>query len=129
MLVEEFHVFARIIVQDVSMFLRLVDAAQARSVMGMDLFDKLLDQWWRKVRKAPANASRNLNHSHPDAMQFDSMAEPQHRKLTAMAMARLVASGRAAVLKRMSGEIFNLWLDVLGEMKEALAGEDEKCVI
>ncbi len=67
-----------------------------------------------------------INCFHLNATQFDSMAEPQHRKLTAMAMAKLVASGRPAVLKRMSGEIFNLWLDVLGEMKEALVGEDEK---
>ncbi|KAF8341568.1 ran binding protein 11 [Cantharellus anzutake] len=104
LLIEEFHVFARIIIQDVTIFLRLVDAAQARTNGNIDLFDKLLDQWWRK---------------------FDSMAEPQHRKLTAMAMARLVATGRPAALKRMSGETFNLWLDVLGEMKEAIAAEDE----
>jgi hypothetical protein len=47
------------------------------------------------------------------------MAEPRHRKLTAMAMANLVATGQPVVLKRLSSEIFNLWLDVFGEIKEA----------
>lgn len=46
-----------------------------------------------------------------------------------MGMGRLVASGRSEVLERLPGEIFNLWLDVLGEMKEALGtDEDEKYV-
>jgi len=54
------------------------------------------------------------------------MAEPRHRKLTAMAMGRLVASGRPEALKRLSGEIFNVWLDVLGEMKEAMSSDDDQ---
>lgn len=41
-----------------------------------------------------------------------------------MAMASLVATGRPEILKRLSGETFNLWLDVLGEMKEALNSSD-----
>lgn len=80
----------------------------------------------RSVDRLLTQPEAIINCFHLNATQFDSMAEPQHRKLTAMAMAKLVASGRPAVLKRMSGEIFNLWLDVLGEMKEALVGEDEK---
>jgi hypothetical protein len=35
-----------------------------------------------------------------------------------MGIATLVATGRPEVLKRLSGEIFNLWLDVFGEIKE-----------
>lgn len=48
------------------------------------------------------------------------MHEPRQRKLVAMGIASLVATGRVEVLLRLKGEIFNLWLDVLGEMKEAL---------
>ena len=59
-------------------------------------------------------------------LQFDSMSEPRHRKLTAMAMASLVATGHPEILKRLSGETFNLWLDVLGEMKEALDSSDHE---
>lgn len=47
------------------------------------------------------------------------MSEPRHRKLTAMAMANLVATGQRVVMKRLPSEIFNLWLDVFGEIKEA----------
>jgi len=96
-----FYVFSRMILQDTAVFLQLLQANP--SPEGVQLLDRLLDVWWRR---------------------FDSMAEPRHRKLTAMAMGRLVASGRPEILKRMSGETFNLWLDVLGEMKEALASTD-----
>lgn len=54
------------------------------------------------------------------------MSEPRHRKLTAMAMGSLVSTGRPDVLKRLSGETFNLWLDVLGEMKEALTNSEHE---
>lgn len=54
------------------------------------------------------------------------MSEPRHRKLTAMAMGSLAATGRPEVLKRLAGETFNLWLDVLGEMKEALTSSDHE---
>ena len=54
------------------------------------------------------------------------MSEPRHRKLTAMAMGSLVPTGRPEILKRLSGETFNLWLDVLGEMKEALTTSDQE---
>ena len=47
------------------------------------------------------------------------MSEPRHRKLAAMGIAALVATGRPEVLERLPGEIFNLWLDVFGEIKEA----------
>ena len=48
------------------------------------------------------------------------MSEPRSRKLVAMGIANLVATGRPDVLDRLDGEIFNLWLDVFAEMKEAL---------
>ena len=49
------------------------------------------------------------------------MSEPRQRKLTTMGIACLVASGRPEVLDRLKGEVFNMWLDVFGEMKEAIA--------
>ena len=47
------------------------------------------------------------------------MAEPRHRKMTAMAMASLATTGRPEVIKRLPTEIANVWMDVLGEIKEA----------
>ena len=49
------------------------------------------------------------------------MSEPRQRKLTTMGIACLVASGRPEVLDRLKGEVFNMWLDVFGEMKESIA--------
>lgn len=46
------------------------------------------------------------------------MSEPQYRKLTAMSLAALAATGRVDVLKRLPAEVYNLWLDVLYEIKE-----------
>lgn len=62
--------------------------------------------------------------------KFDNMSEPRHRKLTAMGIACLVSTARPEVLQRLPGEIFNLWLDVFGELREvedqaALRTEDE----
>lgn len=37
-----------------------------------------------------------------------------------MGVACLITTGRPEVLERLNGEIFNLWLDVFGEMKEAV---------
>ena len=51
------------------------------------------------------------------------MSEPGHRKLTAMGAAGLVATGRDEVLKRLPSEIFNLWLDCFGEIREAESEE------
>ena len=58
--------------------------------------------------------------------QFDNMSEPRLRKLTAMGIANLVATGRPEVLDRLSTEIFNLWIDVFGEIKEALNNADKE---
>ena len=56
------------------------------------------------------------------------MSEPRHRKLAAMGIANLVATGRPEVLDRLSTEICNLWIDVFGEIKEAQESGNE-CVI
>jgi hypothetical protein len=53
------------------------------------------------------------------------MSEPRYRKLTAMGVAALVSTGHPEVLKRLSGEVFNLWLDVFGEIKETLEAHED----
>ena len=47
------------------------------------------------------------------------MYEPRHRKLAAMGIASLVATGQPEVLVRLATEICNMWLDVFGEIREA----------
>jgi hypothetical protein len=55
------------------------------------------------------------------------MSEPRRRKLAAMGIASLVSTGRPEVLERLPTEIFNLWLDVFGEIREVqLRREEEK---
>ena len=56
------------------------------------------------------------------------MSEPRHRKLTAMGIANLVATGRPEVLDRLSTEICNLWIDVFGEIKEAQESSENEFV-
>jgi len=49
-----------------------------------------------------------------------------------MGIASLVSTGRPEVLKRLSTEVFNLWLDVFGEIKEVrlcMTAEEEECVL
>ncbi|KAF9476494.1 ARM repeat-containing protein [Pholiota conissans] len=99
LLTEHIYLFSRIALNDSRMFLQLMSAStpvlnQPETV----LYDTLLDQWWGK---------------------FDNMSEPRHRKLTAMGIAALVSTAQPEVLKRLPGEIFNMWLDVFGELKEA----------
>ena len=54
------------------------------------------------------------------------MSEPRHRKLAAMGIASLVSTGRPEVLERLPVEIFNLWIDVFCEIKEArVVNEDD----
>lgn len=53
------------------------------------------------------------------------MSEPRHRKLTAMGIASLVSTGRIEVLQRLPVEIFNLWVDVFCEIKEAQVSNDD----
>ena len=55
------------------------------------------------------------------------MSEPRQRKVTAMGMASLVATGRHEVLDRLSSDISTMWLDVFAELREATTS-DEKSV-
>src|SRR5258708_153385 len=58
--------------------------------------------------------------------QFDNIAEPRRRKLVALATANLLATGHKVVIERLvSCEQFNIWIDVLGELKEALTTDPE----
>ncbi|TFK29370.1 ran binding protein 11 [Coprinopsis marcescibilis] len=105
LLTEIIYLFSRIVMADRHMFLQLMSAtAAATNQIENNLYDRLLDQWWGK---------------------FDNMSEPRHRKLTAMGIAALVSTGHSEVLKRLSGEIFNLWLDVFGEIKETVQQNEE----
>lgn len=47
------------------------------------------------------------------------MSEPRHRKLVALSTAALVSTCQPQILERIPTEIFNLWLDVFGEIKES----------
>lgn len=97
-------ILARIAVADHEMFLRLVSAAAHVSGVPEDkIWEPILDQYWR---------------------QFDHVSEPRHRKLAAMGIAALVSTGRNEVLDRLPNEIFNIWTDVLYEIKESLRTED-----
>jgi hypothetical protein len=59
-------------------------------------------------------------------LQFDNIAEPGRRKLVALATANLLTTGHKVVIERLvSCEQFNIWIDVLGELKEALATDPE----
>lgn len=105
LLIEIIFLFARMVMADSQMFLQLISAtAPATNQKESYLWEGLLDQWWGK---------------------FDNMSEPRHRKLTAMGIATLVSTGRPEVLQRLPGEIFNLWLDVFGEIKETKLLHDE----
>ncbi|KAF9226602.1 ARM repeat-containing protein [Gyrodon lividus] len=98
-LTECVFVMARIALADREMFLRLVSAAgQVGSVQEEKVLEAILDQFWR---------------------QFDHMSEPRHRKLVALGIASLVSTGRHEVLERVPHEIFNLWTDVLYEVRES----------
>jgi hypothetical protein len=52
------------------------------------------------------------------------MRAPRLRKLVAMGIAALVATGYPDVLQRLPTEIFNLWTDVFCELKEMLAVDE-----
>lgn len=59
-------------------------------------------------------------------LQFDNIAEPGRRKLVALATANLLTTGHKIVIERLvSCEQFNIWIDVLGELREALATDPE----
>ncbi|GJJ07307.1 hypothetical protein Clacol_001508 [Clathrus columnatus] len=100
------YAFARMMLSSPDTFNQLVmNCAPSLGMSETQVFEGLLDQWWAK---------------------FDVMAEPQNRKLVAMGIASWTSTGRHEVLDRLYSEVFNLWLDVFGELKEALADEDSR---
>ncbi|KAI0092637.1 armadillo-type protein [Irpex rosettiformis] len=104
-LTEYVYVLARVAACDKNMFLQLVSAMSTTTqIKESELWEAILDQWWTR---------------------FDNMSEPRHRKLTAMGIASLVATGRDEVLDRLPTEICNLWLDVFGEIREAKAAAED----
>ncbi|THH11497.1 hypothetical protein EW145_g638 [Phellinidium pouzarii] len=101
LLTEHVCLFARIALNDSTILSQLISAsAAALKKPESELWNELLDQWWRR---------------------FDNMSEPRYRKLAAMGIACIVETGRVEVMDRLKGEIVNLWLDVFLEMREAVA--------
>ncbi|ESK94397.1 importin 11 [Moniliophthora roreri MCA 2997] len=95
----EIYLFSRIVMSHPQAFAQLMTAAAPQlKLTEVKAYELLMDQWWA---------------------QFDAMSEPRHRKLVAMGMTALVSTGRPDVLQRLPTEIFNLWLDVFGEIREA----------
>ena len=125
-LTDYIYVLARIAIADRQLFLQLVSATSSTQNVREDLlWEAILNQWWTRVR-AQAPSELNMTLMRIDPGQFDNMSEPRLRKLTAMGIANLVATGRPEVLDRLSTEIFNLWIDVFGEIKEALNNADKE---
>ncbi|CAG7848308.1 SubName: Full=Uncharacterized protein {ECO:0000313/EMBL:CCA73991.1} [Serendipita indica DSM 11827] len=63
-------------------------------------------------------------------VEFDNIVDAPRRKLVALATAELLATGNKIAVERLAtSEALNIWLDVLGELKEALEqrpGEDDQ---
>ncbi|KAG8829540.1 hypothetical protein FRC17_006424 [Serendipita sp. 399] len=109
-LVDVLQLFARIIMQDAGVFVQLVAASSTHLKQTAEyLMNGFLDQWWAK---------------------FDNAVDAPRRKLIALATAELLATGNEVVVGRLSSsEPINIWLDVMGELKEALnvqAGDDNR---
>ncbi|KAI0796611.1 ARM repeat-containing protein [Abortiporus biennis] len=105
-LLEFIFIMARIALVDKQMFMQLMSAAApVLNETEAEVYEGVLNQWWSR---------------------FDSMYRPHDRKLTAMGIASLVSTGRPDVLDRLSTEICNMWLDVFGEIKEALERAKEE---
>ncbi|EJD53690.1 ran binding protein 11 [Auricularia subglabra TFB-10046 SS5] len=104
-LVEHVLLFTRMMVCDAQVFVQLMNATAGPEFNHQEtrLYEGLLDQIWNK---------------------FDAMVQPQPRKLLALGLAAFTATGRPEVLGRLVTEIFNVWLDVFGEMKEAIDPEN-----
>ncbi|KAJ7498772.1 armadillo-type protein [Mycena latifolia] len=98
LLTEHIYLMSRIVMADRQMFLQLMAATASPAITEIKLYDGLLDLWWGT---------------------WDNMSEPRHRKLAAMGIAALVSTARPDVLERLPGDIFNIWTDVLLELKEA----------
>ncbi|THH02435.1 hypothetical protein EW026_g424 [Hermanssonia centrifuga] len=103
LLTEYVLVLARIALVDRQMFLQLMSAsAPALGFSEHRIWELTLDGWWTR---------------------FDNMSEPRHRKVAAMGIANLVATGHPEVLERLPSEICNMWLDVFAELREAQSSD------
>nr|GAT59975.1 predicted protein [Mycena chlorophos] len=98
LLMEHILLISRIVMADKNMFLQLMSGAATAQMSEAKLYELLLDQWWGT---------------------WDTMSEARHRKLSAMGIAALVSTARPDALGRLHGDIFNMWTDVLLELKEA----------
>jgi hypothetical protein len=58
-------------------------------------------------------------------IQYDNISESRYRKLCALGIAALVSTGRPEILDRLPTEIFNMWIDVFAELKEAQRLKEE----
>ncbi|KAG9008544.1 hypothetical protein FRB93_006463 [Tulasnella sp. JGI-2019a] len=124
---DHFYVFSRMVLQDPAVFVQLlVDSAPLldKSVRCNNIeetIDKVMDVWWRNVSCPSGPTLRTFEPFHAGFIsKFDIVAESRYRKLTAMTMACLATTGRPEIIKRLPNEIANIWLEVLGETKEAL---------
>ncbi|KAF7790859.1 hypothetical protein EIP86_001817 [Pleurotus ostreatoroseus] len=108
-LTEYVLVIARLAAADNRMFLQLMAAApQIAQMPETQLWEGVLTQWWNR---------------------FDNMSEPRQRKVTAMGMASLVATGRHEVLDRLSSDISTMWLDVFAELREATTSDENPSLV
>ncbi|KIM90936.1 hypothetical protein PILCRDRAFT_1173 [Piloderma croceum F 1598] len=95
---EFMHFLARIAIADQNLFQNLMSATATPQKTEEDMYEELLEVWFARV---------------------DNMSEPRHRKLTAMAFASLISTGRPKVIGQLF-EILNVWQDVSREIDEAL---------
>lgn len=97
--------FSRICIVDTEMFIQLVRMSAASLNVAEEVaLGYLLDRWWDK---------------------WDNLVDNYERKLSASGLARLVASGHQTVLERLPGEISNVFIDVLAEIKERRMESEE----
>lgn len=89
---------SRVILADGQMFLQLVQhVASVKGESPEKQLETTFDAMWRA---------------------FDYLSEGSSRKAIAMAVAALLPLGIPPVFDRLDGEFVNIWLDVLGELKE-----------
>lgn len=90
---------ARVILADPAVFLQLVQhVASVKGESPEKQLETTFDAMWRA---------------------FDYLSEGSSRKAIAMAVAALLPLGIPPVFERLDGEFVNIWLDVLGELKES----------
>ncbi|KAH8106154.1 ARM repeat-containing protein [Cristinia sonorae] len=99
-------VLARIAIADNRLFVQLMSlTGPVLNMPESQVWEDTLNQWWAR---------------------FDNIYEPRQRKLVAMGISRLVATGRPEVLERLHTEVCNIWTDVFGELREAMERANEE---